>query len=291
MKTFNPDQNNAQEFLIHWIDQAPGAFSVHDLGKMSNDDMFLLVENLELLVRVGYLERHGNKRGWYIKAESELVEQDYINADSEPIDIWLPLGLSDEVCIFSGSIIIIAGNPNVGKTSMILNMIKENRHKGWDQYLFNSESDDGELKDRLETFGDITLDQWGFKSYRRAEDFHQVVFKGKNTINYIDYLELHDNFYIVGGLLKKIHNVLDGAIAVVALQKNPGSDTGLGGQRTLEVTRLAISLEFQKAKCVKGKRPRVPGNNPTGKYKNYKLYDGHRFESAGGWHHEKERTE
>ena len=31
----------------------------------------------------------------------------------------------------------------------ILNMIKENRHKGWDQHYFNSESDAGELKARL----------------------------------------------------------------------------------------------------------------------------------------------
>jgi len=292
MRTFDPNQDNAQDFLMQWIDQAPGAFSVRDLGKMSNDNMFLLVENLELLVRVGYLERFGNKRGWYVKSESELVEQDYINADSEPVDIWLPFGLSDLVKLHSGSVVVIAGNPNVGKSALILNMIKENRLKEWDQYLFNSESDAGELKERLESFPDITLDAWGFKAYSRYEDFHQVIKPGKNTINYVDFLELHKDFWAVGGLLKQIHNKLDGAIAVVALQKNPGQEAGLGGNRTLEVTRLAISLDFQKAKCIKAKSTRKLSENPefnvNGRYKKFKLIDGYKIISPDGWFHERD---
>lgn len=288
MRTFDHNQDNAQAFLMQWIDQAPGAFSAKSLDSqaMSNDDRFLLVENLELLVRIGYLERFGRKRGWYIKKDSDLVELDYINAISDPIDIWLPFGLSDLVEIHAGNVIIIAGTPNAGKSALIYNTIKENRSKGWEQHLFNSESGASELKKRLDKFPDISIDQWGFKAWQRSENFHHVVRKGENVINYIDFLEVHDDFFKIGGMIKQIHDNLAGAIAVIGLQKNPGSDTGLGGYRMLEVTRLAIALEFQKVKIIKAKNFRDPENNPNGKHKDFTLHDGYKILSRETWYRE-----
>lgn len=288
MRTFSPSDNNDQDLLMQWIDQAPGAFSVYDLeiSRLKFDDRFMLIENLEVLTRVGYLERFGPKRGWYIKAVSELVELDFINAMSEAIDIWLPFDLSESVEIHAGNVIIIAGTPNSGKSALIYNTIKENRHKGWDQYLFNSESGAGELRKRLDKFDDISIDQWGFKAYQRSENFHQVVKKGDNVINYIDFLEVHDDFFKIGGYIKQIHDALDGAIAIIGLQKNPGSETGLGGYRMLEVTRLAIALEFQKVKVIKAKNFRNPANNPNGMHKKFTLHDGYKIRCDDTWHEE-----
>ncbi len=635
MKTFNQDHFNSQELLIHWIDQAPGAFCVRDFGQMTMNETSMLLENLELLTRLGILDRHGERRGWYRKVESEPVELDFVNAMSQSVDIWLPFGLSDLVEIHPGNIIIIAGTPNSGKalrdntpilthtgwkdikntkigdiiygrsgalekitgvhpqglrkcyrfvfndrswidsdenhlwslmtayqmhtkttgrgnpnlqfnkwiemttiqivdkyglgiipsavkrprfrgnapiyfskkkvpippyimglllgdgcfsknhmvsittgdaeildafvsagfdlsyssiyqyrikrlkpriiklglngkraweksvpkiylyndvssrlailkglmdsdgsvckggytvefcstseqlakdvqflirslggrativesesyytykgeklqgrnrfrvtikinikvfnlkrkrirqrkfkkplekklveirgigyhktacistsaadglfiakdftvthnSALVYNIIKENRPKGWDVYLFNSESGAGELRKRLDKFDDITIDQWDFKAYQRSTDFHQVVRPGTNSLNIIDFLEVFDDFFKVGGHIKRIHDKLDGAIGIICLQKNPGADTGLGGYRMLEVTRLAIALEFGTVKILKAKNFRDPKRNPNGAYKNFKLIDGYKIIDRGNWERDKE---
>ena len=285
MRTFDPFHHNAHELLKHWIRQAPGAFHVRDLGlaQMDEDAEFQLIMRLDVLVDSGFIEYYGDKRGWYIKTESDLVELEYKTATYKPVDIWLPFGLSDLVEINAGNIVIIAGTPNAGKSALIYNMIKENRHKGWEQHLFNSESGASELRGRLENFPDMTIDMWNFKAYQRSDDFHQVVKPGENVINYIDFLQIHDDFFRVGGLLTKIHDNLKGAIAIIGLQKNPGSDTGLGGYRMLEVTRLAIGLEFQKVKVLKAKSFRDPERNPNGLIKDFILYDGYKIISRQPW--------
>lgn len=167
-------------------------------------------------------------------------------------------------------------------SALMYNIIKENRHD-WDVHLFNSESDAGELRERLDKFDDISIDQWGIKAYQRSGNFHQVVKKGPQSLNIIDFLEVHNDFFAIGGLIKQIHDNLDGAIAIIGLQKNPGSDTGLGGYRMLEVTRLAIALEFQKVKVIKAKAVWNPERNPTGLVKDFKLYDGHKIISNEQW--------
>jgi hypothetical protein len=290
MINVDPNHHKAAALLKHWIDQAPGAFSVRELGmaKMDEQDEFMLIWHLTNMVDNGFLEHYGNKRGWYVKVESELVELDYKSATPEPVDMWLPFGLSDLVEIHPGNIIIIAGTPNAGKSAAIYNTIKENKHKGWEQYLFNSESGAGELRKRLDKFPDMTMDMWDFRAYQRSEDFHQVVKSGENVINYIDFLQIHDDFYRIGGLLTRIHDKLDGAICIVGLQKNPGSETGLGGYRMLEVTRLAIALEFGKVKIIKAKNFRDPENNPNGKYKNFSLIDGCVIKSPHNWYREEQ---
>lgn len=259
--------------LIMWIDMAPGEFSVRDL---SNDVEYqiLYTQKLEKLVDIGYLERVGKKRGWYRKREMDCDELDLINADESPVDLWLPLRLSDYVQIHPGNIIIIAGAPNSGKTAFMLNVVKENMRKDWDVHYFTSEMEAGELRLRLKKFPDLTLDMWNFKPYRRGGDFADVIKPGTNSLNIIDFLEVHDEFYIIAKRLKEIHDRLRGGIAVVGLQKNPGVDVGLGGWRSMEVTRLALSLDHGKCKITKAKNWVDPTKNPNGWQMDFKLVDG-----------------
>lgn len=275
-----------EELLPFWIDMAPGAFHVSSLSR-SVDVQQLLVDKLERLVNRGHLEHYGDKRGWYIPKQSILVELDYINESDEPADIWLPFAMSDLIEIHPGNVIIISGAPNSGKTAIMLNMIKENRSKEWDIHYFSSEMGGGELKKRLKKWPDIGLDQWGFKAYRRSENFHDVVISGHNTLNFIDFLEVHTNFYEIGQKIKRIHDALNGSIAIIGLQKNPHVDTGLGGYRTLEVTRLAIAVDHGKIKIVKAKNWRCT-ENPNGLQKSFKLVDGYKIIDRHGWYRETE---
>ena len=172
-------------------------------------------------------------------------------------------------------------------TAFMLNIVKENMLKDWDVGYFTSEMESGELKLRLKKFPDISLDQWRFKAYRRGGDFQDVIKPGKNSLNIVDFLEVHDEFYIIARRLKEIHDKLNGGIAVVGLQKNPGQDTGLGGWRSMEVTRLAIALDWGRCKIVKAKNWVDPEMNPNNWVISFKLVDGCRIiPGREGWQRE-----
>jgi len=190
----------------------------------------------------GDLERHPKRWGVFRKRVPELEPMDFKNADENPVDLWLPFHLSEKVWIHEGNIIIVAGAPNAGKTAVILNIIRENMDR-WNVHLFDSESDAGELKGRLNKFIDLSIDQWNFDAYRRVDNFADAIFKGPGNLNVIDFLEIHDEFYAVGKALKDIKDALRGAVAVVGLQKNAGEHTGLGGNRMMEVARLVIGID------------------------------------------------
>jgi len=175
--------------LLAWVDTAPGSFSVNELSN-SHEVRFLLTEKLEKLVKANYLDRVGNRRGHYRKRESVCEEMDLVNVDSVPVDLWLPFGASDLVEIYDGNIIIIAGMKNSGKTGIMLNMVYENMQKDWDIYYFNSEMGAKEMRKRLDLFPYLTIDQWDFHAYRRAENFADVVPGGENNLILIDFLEI-----------------------------------------------------------------------------------------------------
>ena len=282
---------NTEPFIIpepmleYWVDIAPGAFSVAMITS-DREVQQLTIDRLENLVRKGVLDHYGDKRGWYIPRKNELERIDYINADETPVKIWLPFGMHDLVDIHDGNIIIISGAPNAGKTAMMLNVIKENR-ADWKVSYFSSEMGGAELKKRLNLFGDVSINNWGFDAYSRSEAFHSVMAKGNNSLNIIDFLEVHDDFFKIGGALKQIHNELAGAIAIVCLQKNPGNDTGLGGYRTIEVARLAVAVDSGKIKIVKAKNYKTD-TNPNGLCKDFKLVGGCKIIDKHGWYHERD---
>jgi len=211
----------------------------------------------------------------------DLEPIDYTDASTsvEFVKFWLPFKLHDYVGILPGNIIIIAGAPNAGKTALIMNILKNNRNNFKDIHYFNSEVDKEELKLRLGKF-DIGLNDWGMKAWVRASDFSDVIRPGRGNLNVIDFLEVHDEFYKVGQYIKDIHSKLDGAIAVIALQKNAGQDNGLGGFRSMEKARLTISMDNGKMKVTKAKNF-ITQVNPNGFIAEFSLSNGCRFLPAG----------
>ena len=167
----------------------------------------------------------------------------------------------------------------------MLNLIYENM-RNWDVDYFNSEMGAQEMRKRLELFPYATIDMWDFRAYQRSVHFGDAIKGGTNKLILIDFLEIHDEFYAVGKELKAIHDNLDGAVCVVAIQKNPGCDVGLGGWRSAEVSRLYLSLDRGRCKITDAKNFRNPEDNPNGKIRNFKLLHGCQIIHQGGWKHE-----
>jgi len=176
-------------------------------------------------------------------------------------------------------VMVIAGSKDSGKTAYLLNVVRLNMNHFPINY-FSSEMGRIEFRKRLEKFG-LPIEAWKFKPKERSGNFADVI--QPNDINIIDFLEVSEDFYRVGGMLREIYEKLNQGIAIVALQKNRGRDTGVGGDRSLEKPRLYLSLESGKAKIIVGKNW-ASEVNPVGLHLDFKLVQGCKFKVQRDWY-------
>ena len=276
------------ELVKGYIEMTDGEFTLRDICDFLELDRNKSARNkisslMCRFVKDRLVTREGKKNGVFRKVDKNVEAMDFISAKDEDTDLWLPFGLSDMVSIMPGNIILIAGEPNAGKTALCLNMVRYNMER-WNVTYFNSEMGALELKKRLSHFDDLPLSDWKFKAYERSDRFEDVIVPGIGNLNIIDYMELHEEHYLVSKYLSQIHSRLDGAIAVVCLQKNPGTDYGLGGLRSMEKPRLALAIKPGATKIVKAKNWKGNSMNPNGLMIRWKLSAGCWFSTQGEWY-------
>ena len=231
------------------------------------------------LVERGKLEPMRDRSGMYRYVNGKMEEIDYINVDTTPFPIKFPLGVHEFVETYKKSLVVLAGEPNAGKTGFMLNLAYLNREMSPD--YFSSEMGGPELHIRLKKFNH-PFDEWRkVRFISQSVDFKRTI--NPNGLNIIDYLEVSKDFYEVGGMLTEIFNKLDNGVAVVAIQKPPGRDTGIGGARTLDKARLYMSIDSGMLKIVKGKLWRQEAINPNGLFCNFKLVAGAKFIKESEW--------
>lgn len=281
-------ERNLTAELREWVSATFGNFSAtnayQDVTIVTSEEKAKARVIFSRLVDEKIIERVEGKNGWYRRIDTSLEEIDYLNAKIDPIDLRMPLGEHEMVDIMPGNIILLAGEPNSGKTSWLFNFVKLNMHK-YDVRYLNSEMSPEELRKRLENFDDVKLRDWKWKIYNCNGDFDKHLATGRGKINIIDYLEIYSDFWEVGRFINNIHKNLDGAIAVVAIQKNPGTTTGLGGFRTLEKPRLALALSRGKMEIVKAKNWRTH-DNPNQKSCEFKILKGGHMYATSVWKRE-----
>jgi hypothetical protein len=238
-------------------------------------------EVLRRLCVEGVLEKYGNKNGCFRRVDDVAEKIDYLKADVEPFKIRLPLDIHKLVNLYNGNIITIAGAPNCGKTAFLLNVVEMNMAKH-DIYYFSSEMGAGELRLRLSKFN-RDLNTWKCDFRDRSDNFADVIKPG--AINIIDFLEIHDEFWKVGGMIKAIHDKLGTkGLAIIAIQKNKDKDLGRGGYLALEKPRLYLTLNPGEAKIEKAKNYADPLNNPNGLVLDFKLHQGCEFSVVRDWY-------
>lgn len=260
-----------------WVVSTDGVFLSSDVAKdldlSSRVDRKNCSKILTRLCDDSVIERAGERRGRYRVVDADCEVVDWQSAPETTIDLRWPLALEEYVETLPGNIIVIAGEQNAGKTAFLLETVRMNmaRHDIW---YFTSEMGDAELRKRLRKF-DIPLDQWRFNARSRAYNVHDVI--RPDAVNIIDFLEIHDEFWKVGSMLKKVHDRLAGGVAIVAMQKNRDTLMGRGGAMGLEKPRLYLALSPGELTIVKGKHWARENVNPNGKVFNFRLVDGWRF--------------
>ncbi len=270
--------------LTEWATMAPGEFNLMDVINQFDRETnpMDLTMALEKMVNEEVLERVGSRRGVYRPRKGNIDLIDYKTAKRDALKIWLPFGMQQLVNIMPGNIIMVSGAPNAGKTALMLNIALDNEGD-YTVHYFSSEMGASEMNLRLSKYRGRPISAMRFHAYRRDGDFSDAIKPGLGVINIIDFLEMHSDFYSVGQKIKDIHDRLNGAIAFVAMQKNPGKGTALGGYRMMEKARLAISLEKNELEITKAKNYAKPETNPNGMKIRYKIFDGINLSAASGW--------
>jgi len=280
------DRNISEEARF-WVENIDGYFDVNDfyrdLSISTSAEKGAAITAFQRMVEAGILEKHGMKRGVYRLVENQCQVIDYVNAIDQTIPVKWPMGIEEWVAMYPKNIAIIAGEKDAGKTAMLLNFVRMNM----DQYkihYFSSEMGAIEFKVRLSKFADIGITDWTFFPKERASKFEDVI--QPDDINIIDFLEVYDEFYKMGYYIKQIFDKLHNGIAIIAIQKNPGTDYGLGGMRSIEKARLYLSIGHGNIKIVSGKNW-VSECNPVGLARTFKLVQGCKFIPTSEWERRK----
>lgn len=279
------ERNLASE-VKEWVLSSNGVFLSSEVSKClhlsSREEQKNLSKVLSRLCKDSVIEKYGNKNGCYRVIDTDLEEIDIFDADITPLKIRWPLGVENFVQTHPKQLIVIAGEPNAGKSAFLLNVAAMNRER-MPVHYFSSEMGKAELKIRCQMFDNIPFSEWKkVRFYERADNFADVL--KPDALNIVDFLEIHDEFYKMGGMMKEIFDKLRNGIAVIAIQKPKGRDEGLGGQRGLEKPRLYMSMAAGELKIIKGKNWASPTINPNGMLVNWKLAAGCKFIQEGQWH-------
>jgi len=271
-------QKLSKEIVLNWIRLAAGeSFSNRDIHE--GLDIGTPEGKTHLRVILKRLKDDGviafdTKHVRYRLVEFDAPIQYWKRANPKNIvPIKWPFELEKYVRILCKSLVVIGGDSNVGKSAFAYNLITMN-WKSFKMVLFNSESGDEELNERLSYFPDSK--DWPDDIIRfRTHNFADVIVP--DAINIIDYIEPPDPLFLMATILREIWEKLTTGVAVVMLQKPPGRDLPYGKDSTKWLARLLLSIDKGKLTIVKAKSWANKDDNPNGKKWTFQLVNGAKF--------------
>jgi hypothetical protein len=281
-------RGNIAQSIRDWIEDAPGMFTTTMLDKEL--DLFTKQHRdarkiaLHRLKNAGVIEET-KQRGQYRVVNTHVERMEATDGDVQEIALKWPFGLEKLYRCLPKNIIVIAGESNSGKSAFLLNFVKNNM-LSHNIHYFNSEMGDFELKSRLELFEQPTYEEFfehvnWYESPGDNDDLASVV--QPDGINIIDYIEISDEFYKIGKWIRDIYARLNQGICLIALQKNKGTDLGLGGARSIEKARLYLAMEKELLRIVKAKNWRDVKRNPNGLEIAFEIERGCNFKAVSDW--------
>ena len=193
----------------------------------------------------GIIEKCGERNGCYrLIEQGQDDEMEFLEGPVYEYPVKLLFGLNDICSLYPQNIVVIAGSKSAGKTALLLNIVLANQDKHEIVYL-NSEMGPVEWTKRMQGFGCVKKSDIKFKARTCHKNFHDKI-DGSNKIFIVDFLEIHDNFYEVAGLIRKIHEKLKDGICFIAVQKKIGEKLGRGSDFSMEKARLYLTMEYEE---------------------------------------------
>ena len=283
---------NISQEVRDWISISNGIFEIKDIARelklYDMNDLKLIWAMLDKMVKEGIVEKSGNRRGVYRIKQDDFEEMDLDAPEEKLIDISWPLEVERLYRTYPGSVAVLAGVMGSGKTTFCLNYVLKNLKAHKVVYL-SSELGAVELRDRLALFG-YPRDTWKGVSFKKVTVTPEDAMD-PDAVNVIDYLEIFDEHWKMGLMIKQINDRLRSGMALVAMQKPYGRDIAYGGQPTLAKPRLYLALdkpydEDHKVKVIKCHNWRDSSDNPNGKARCFRIIKGSRIDVTSDWERE-----
>lgn len=276
---------NLSERVREWIKDTTGWWETseldRDLGIISPRDRENRKKILSRLRVNGIVETHPKINKQFRYVNTKVVSLYFKTASKAGVlPLRWPLGIERYVNLFPGNTAVVAGSPNSGKTALLLNLIYLNQGN-FPIYYLCSEMGAVELRDRLDKFPGMDIEEWRFEAIERATDFADVI--RPDCVNIIDYLEMTTELYVVNTHLVAIGHKLGSGLAIVALQKKVGATYGRGQEFGLEKPKLYLSMDEGKLQIVKGKSWATKKVDPHGLSIRFKIIDGCQFQATSEW--------
>lgn len=232
--------------------------------------------------KIPFLEKIGRA---YRIVDRSLEDIDWQSADATvSLDLQFPFELHKYVKLFPKAVVVIAGEPNAGKTAFMYNFILMNMLK-YHIVLYNSETSPEQMKERFINFEQEIPKPPPFRTVERYDNFADVI--DPNGVSVVDYVDSDSEFYQNGIEISRIFRKLDRGMALVGLQKKRNIttfkgdkinfDVGYGGDLTLKRPSLYLAMGQHHLKIVKGKSWANPIINPNGMEWSFKLVGGSKF--------------
>jgi len=275
--------NTLRQAVQNWITANPGIFTTSQIDSEFNlktrQEKNNRAKVLNRLQGEGVIRREGRRSGVWRTVDGSCEAMDLFGTEATRLVFPMPLGVCDHALLYPGSILVVAGTSNAGKSAFVTNSLHmlfasgstlrntyniyrdasgsvQENSLTYAQYLaphldptrdeaevhyFNSEMAAPELRDRLQAYPGGVEAFRKVNFWKRTSDFADVI--RPNAVNIIDFMEIYDDFWKIGQWINEIHRELDRGIAVIVIQKKSGADVGRGGEVTMEKPRLYVTLE------------------------------------------------
>lgn len=282
-------QDTVANRIEEWVTNSGGRWFEtpeldRDLGITSTVDKNNRRKKMLRLKESGIIEQHAKiqKQFRFINKSLNFINYKTVSTVN-PLPIKFPLKIERLVNLFPNNLVVAAGSTNAGKTAFLLNVVYLN-HKTFPMpiYYFCSEMGDVELRERLEQFPGMTIEEWNFKAIDRATDFEDVIVP--DSLNLVDYLEMTDDLFQVNTHLTAITKKLGNGVAIVAIQKKIDAKWGRGAEFSAEKSKLYLTMDAGKITITKGKSWADKTKDPNGLTAKFTIKGGCSFETIEDWH-------
>ncbi len=221
-------------------------------------------------VKKGKLDK-SNKTYRYI--DNTIVTIDWVNrgvGEEGTLPIQWPYGIEDEsrfgfdgnAIVSQGDIIVVAGVSNTGKTTFCHNFLWLNMDLFPCTLMGNEYSGTkfGRRVSKMTWREPVREDGTPkFELIERFDNWKDII--RPDNINIIDWITAGENFYLIGKIIEGIRSKLKSGIALIALQKSGQKELGEGGDFSLRLASLYLTMDFNRMTVKKCKE--FNGHDPN----------------------------
>jgi len=234
---------NIMQEVRDFIAVTESNFRVTDLLQAVTNSNKVPISNKAVLMALNRLSKQKVIERMPAPGTYRIIEQvDHVNIKNvkktTPTKVCLPFGFDRFVNIYPGNMIILAGVTNGGKSALIFNMILQNMDK-WPCWYFSTEINKETVKTRVDKYnGDVDWDFEIVDNWNQHPDGLQP-----DALNFCDWVDSGEEAYHVCAKLSRIQEKMRNGVVVVAIQKNPGLEYGIGGAQTASKASLYLTID------------------------------------------------